>query len=246
MQLDLGNTRCKWRLVRGEKVLGRGSVDAGDAFLPPLEIQPEAILVASVASAASEQQLALATFERWEIEPWFARSEAETLGLRSSYAEPQRLGVDRWLAMLAAWYPRRARVMVVDAGSALTVDIVAANGQHEGGYIMPGLALMQRALVRDTQRVRFKQAVDGKLAPGHSTAEAVAHGAALAQCGAVRLALDTAMRAGGSAPCVIVSGGDGPALVAQLGLDAEFYEDLVFDGLALVAGAAHTGAHQLE
>ena len=78
-----------------------------------------------------------------------------------------------------------AGLCVIDAGSALTIDIVSAAGQHEGGYIIPGAALMERALLLDTDRVRFDEEVGYALAPGTSTAEAVRHGIALAQAGAV-------------------------------------------------------------
>ncbi|MEQ8516869.1 MAG: type III pantothenate kinase [Chromatocurvus sp.] len=237
LQIDLGNSSLKWRLMCGEHLLARGaSAAAGSAAppeLPALEIRPSAALVASVAAEGNEVQLAEQIRRQWALEPWFARSEGETLGLRNSYLRPEMMGVDRWLAMLGAWYPRRERVCVVDAGSALTIDIVAANGQHEGGYILPGSALMQRALFRDTQRVRFDEAATVILEPGTSTAEAVCRGAALAQCGAVKLALSLAVTQGATPPGLVVAGGGGQKLIELLGEAAELRPDLVFEGLAL-------------
>lgn len=238
LQIDVGNSALKWRLVCGDQLLARGAyASAGDASppdLPRLDVRPSAVHVASVAATSVELQLAERIRQCWSLEPWFARSGGESLGLRNSYAEPERMGVDRWLAMLAGWYPRRERVCVVDAGSALTIDIVAANGQHEGGYILPGSALMQLALLRDTQRVRFDEVVEATLEPGTSTAEAVSHGAALGQCGAVKLALVLAGDQA-AAPRLVVAGGGGEALVRLLGEKAELCPDLVFEGLALAA-----------
>jgi type III pantothenate kinase len=121
---------------------------------------------------------------------------------------------------------------VVDAGSALTIDIVSATGQHEGGYIIPGPALMERALFLDTDRVRFDEQIDYALAPGKSTAEAVRHGIALAQAGAVALALEQA----GSEPITLFfCGGAGETLMHLGPRTGQWVPDLVFEGLAVMA-----------
>lgn len=238
LQIDLGNSALKWRMVKDNVVLDRGMQPlAGDAawHLRGISLVPCEVLVASVASEENERQLTEEIRQRWSVEPWFARSERETLGLRNSYTDPERMGVDRWLAMLAAWHPRRERVCVVDAGSALTIDIVAASGQHEGGYILPGADLMQHVLMQRTQRVRFDDVIVPTLAPGLSTAEAVSHGAALAHCGAIQLAVRMASADGACRLGLVVSGGGGSAIVALLEDVAEFRRDLVFEGLALAA-----------
>ncbi|MFN2329485.1 MAG: type III pantothenate kinase [Chromatocurvus sp.] len=238
LQIDLGNSALKWRVIRGDVVLERGmqAITADTGWqLQGVSIQPSDVIVASVAAEESEQQLAAQICQRWSLEPWFARSEREALGLSNSYANPGKMGVDRWLAMLAAWHRRRERVCVVDAGSALTIDIVAASGQHEGGYILPGAALMQHVLLHRTQRVRFDEVIAPSLVPGVSTAEAVSHGAALAQCGAIQLALSVASAGGAQRPRLVVSGGGGEAIAALLEEISEFRRDLVFEGLALAA-----------
>jgi type III pantothenate kinase len=121
---------------------------------------------------------------------------------------------------------------VIDAGSALTVDLVAASGEHEGGYIIPGPALMERALLLDTDRVRFEDAADYRLEPGTSTAEAVRHGIALAQAGAVALVME---RTAEDPPTLVFCGGGGEVLMGLLGLDGEWVPDLVFEGLERLA-----------
>lgn len=241
LQIDLGNSGLKWRLVTDDGVHCRGvqeSRERAGGELPVPDIRPGTVLVSSVAAQEIDQQLATQVRQQWSVEPWFARSEAETLGLRNSYMQPERMGVDRWLAMLGAWHPRKERVCVVDAGSALTIDIVAADGRHEGGYILPGVALMQRALRQDTQRVRFDQPPAAMLEPGRSTAEAVGHGTALAQCGAVRLAIELASAGHGMPPQMVLSGGGGQVLGRLLGGEVQWRRDLVFEGLELAAAAA--------
>lgn len=241
LQIDVGNSGLKWRLVNAGHILARGQLgfdDAGVAQLPVLDSAPDAVAIASVAADAMDRQLAVRIRQQWSLQPWFARSAAETLGLRSSYANPETMGVDRWLAMLGAWHPLQERVCVVDVGSALTIDLVAEDGRHEGGYIVPGGSLMQRALLRDTQRVRFAESLAVGLEPGSSTAEAVSHGAAIAQCGAVAQAMVLAASGAGVSPRLLITGGGGEALARQLGMEAELRPDLVFEGLQLAAAAA--------
>jgi type III pantothenate kinase len=193
------------------------------------------VWVASVAGTEAEAALAGLLSGRWGVQPWFARSTAQCGAVRNSYREPARMGVDRWLAMLAAWQRVQGRVWVVDAGSALTVDLLSDGGRHEGGYIIPGPALMERALLQDTGRVRFAEEADYDLTPGTSTAEAVRHGVALAQAGALALALD---RAGVAPGRVLFCGGWGETLMGLLDRGGEYLPDLVFDGLEILAAGA--------
>ena len=236
LQLDVGNSSAKWRLVSGDDVIARGNYRPDDAASQDALLSCaeglDAIWIASVAAVAAEEKLTALVANRWGITPWFARTEAQTGGLRNSYSQPARMGVDRWLAMLGARKRHQGKLCVVDAGSALTIDIVAATGQHEGGYIIPGPALMERALLLDTDRVRFEENVGYALVPGKSTAEAVRHGIALAQAGAVALALNQA----GSEPMVLFfCGGAGESLMRLEPRASQWAPDLVFEGLTAMA-----------
>lgn len=236
LQMDLGNSSAKWRLLLGDQLVVRGRYrmgDAGDeAELLSCSERLDEIWVSSVAAPAAERQLASLLTQRWGIEPWFARTEACSGSLRNSYAEPSRMGVDRWLAMLGARSREPGRLCVIDAGSALTIDFVSANGRHEGGYIIPGPALMERALLLDTDRVRFDEAAAFALTPGTSTAEAVRHGIAIAQAGAVLMALD---QAGADPVALYFCGGAGEMLMQFVGRGGQWVPDLVFEGLEFMA-----------
>ena len=240
LQLDVGNSGAKWRLLEHGGVTARGTYrrddpTSRDALLNCTQ-QLQQVWVSSVAEAAAQAELTRLLFERWGVAPWYASSRARTGDLHNSYARPERMGVDRWLAMLAARQRARERACVVDAGSALTIDLISASGQHEGGYIIPGPQLMERSLLLDTDRVRFAgETVGAALVPGSSTATAVRHGIALAQAGAVSLALD---RAGEPAPRVFFFGGAGATLQQLLGRGGELVPDLVFEGLEVLAASA--------
>ena len=136
------------------------------------------------------------------------------------------------MAMLGARTRYRGNLCVIDAGSAVTIDLVSADGQHAGGYILPGPTLMERALLLDTDRVRFEEDLVYNLTPGRSTAEAVRHGVALALVGAVELAL---ARLGDPDVQLVFSGGAGEVLMDLLGRGGRWHPDLVFDGLEIMA-----------
>jgi len=237
LQIDVGNSGAKWRLVTQANVLERGKyvVDQPSSRRALLACTPAptAIQVSSVAGAAAERELSLLLQSQWDIEPWFARSQAVTGALRNSYKNPARMGVDRWLAMLGARERCSGAFCVVDVGSALTIDLVAADGQHEGGYIIPGPELLERALLLDTDRVRFAEDADYELSPGRSTAEAVRHGVALAEVGAVSVAL--AATAVDGPISLFFCGGGGETLLQLVGQGGEFCPDLVFEGLEVMA-----------
>jgi type III pantothenate kinase len=236
LQLDVGNSSAKWRLLNEGQVRARGEYrpddDGSKQALLTCAPLLEQIWVSSVAGPETEGALLALLTRCWPVTPWLARTPARTGELCNSYAEPSRMGVDRWLAMLGGRARCTDRLCVVDAGSALTIDIVAASGQHEGGYIVPGPGLMERALLGETGRVRFAEEVGYELSPGTSTAMAVRHGIALAQVGALALALD---RAGPEHPRLLFCGGGGELLCQLLGRGGDYAPDLVFEGLEMLA-----------
>lgn len=234
--IDLGNTAAKWMRVDSTGSVLRGAASLDELCSLWAGEQPASLaLVSSVASAGQELRLETALLQSG-CNTWFARSRAQLGELVNSYDDSETLGVDRWLAMLAARQRCTGAFSVVDAGSALTIDIVDARGQHCGGYILPGLRLMEDALLRDTERVRFHELCTDSLAPGRSTADAVGRGLMLAQCGAVELALRMAAEELGPLP-VLACGGDAPALAELLGQGVELVPELVFEGLLYQAVA---------
>ena len=70
--------------------------------------------------------------------------------MRNAYAEPARLGIDRWAAIIAAYHRFPEGACVVDCGTACTFDLVDAGGRHRGGYILPGLSAMEGAVLGET------------------------------------------------------------------------------------------------
>ncbi len=236
--LDIGNTSLRWahehdgQLGAMERVRHSGGIPV-DVLAAWEQLAPPArIVVSNVGGDAVAEALRRVTRAYWHLEPEFVSTRAECAGLRIAYAEPTRLGVDRWLALLAAHLdnPTAAPTLIVDAGTAVTFDALRGDGQHLGGLIVPGIELMRTSLLVGTQipRVDFEP-VDVLWAD--DTATAVAAGsvqtlAALAARVTARLELEA-----GAAVRVLLTGGDAPRLRTALVQPFTEIEDLVLRGL---------------
>jgi len=242
LELDVGNSCMKWRLLDGA---GR-RVDGGRTPHPAaagvnrpwralVDEPPGRVRIGSVAGAEQDRNLVQALEADGAGRIDFAVSEARCGRLRSGYREPARLGVDRWLALVAAADRCDGAYAVADAGSALTLDLVDEDGAHEGGWIVPGLRMMRAALLAGTAGIRVPD-TDPEVAslPGRNTAEAVGHGTVLMAQDFVHRRLD-AFRRRFPLAVLFVTGGDGPK-VAGTGEGTEVIPELVLDGLVRVLG----------
>ena len=227
--LDVGNTAIKWRLTHADCLLTPGgAVTDADALLRVIEDQSwSAVGISSVVEEPAHHAVVKALDFRQAAPVRVAVSESSSMGVRSSYAVPEEMGVDRWLAMLAAHCLHEGPVCVIDAGTAITLDLLTADGEHLGGYILPGAELMTRALTNATGRINVAHVDTPTLAPGNNTAHCVSAGAWRSALGAVQSVL-----ADFPDHRPLLAGGGASALV-ELGLVAETSPDLGFEGLRL-------------
>lgn len=237
--IDAGNTRLKWARVEDGEWCAEGSGDYRDwtALARALD-GVSACHIACVASDAHAQALAAVLAAAGVHATW--HEAAAAFGeVRNAYDTPRQLGVDRWMALIAARARCRGAVLVVSAGTALTADALAADGRFLGGVIVPGLALMRHALHTGTAGVA-PQAGTVTAFP-RSTADAVESGIVAALCGVIRQQYDLLATQAGMAPRCLLSGGDATRLQPHLGLEAEIAPMLVLEGIARVAAEEDTG-----
>jgi len=241
--IDLGNSRLKAARWRPGAALGEVQAWAHGASDFPAGLQAwlasmasgEACWLASVASpevtAQVAAQLAASGHPARRV-----RTQPEMAGVRIAYAEPARLGVDRFLALLAARARGPGPWLLVSAGSALTVDLLDAGGQHRGGVIAPSPEHMRAALAARFPALAF--AGGEACAFAADTADALAGGSLGAAAGLIERSHRQATRLLGAAPTVLLGGGGGERLRGMLELDVVPAPALVLEGLAVYAALA--------
>jgi len=241
LELDCGNSFIKWRIIRRANavVMAGGVVDSDRALLLAVAatgLSPQLCRMVSVRSEEETSTLVDALIASFGLEVSKAGPAQELAGVRNGYDDYQRLGLDRWLALLGGYHLAKRACVVIDLGTAVTSDFVCANGEHLGGFICPGMPLMRNQLRTHTRRIRYddvsaEQALTS-LAPGRATVEAVERGCMLMLHGFVLTQLERARELWGEEFTLFITGGDAP-LVNQVAPLAHVIPDLVFVGLAI-------------
>lgn len=228
---DLGNTRLKYapRVAGG----GLGEMEtldpqAGEDFTRlPDQVRGEIAWISTVAAPPVRAAL-LAALEPRFPRIGFARTLPRCDGMRIAYAEPSRLGVDRFLTLLAA-HPLHEAVLLCGIGTALTLDLLDAGGLHRGGRIAPSPTLMRESL---HARVAQLPPSGGQYTEfAEDTIDALASGCEGAALALIERSRDEATRLLGVRPRLWLHGGGAPALSARIS-GAEARPRLVLEGLA--------------
>lgn len=248
--IDQGNSRIKWLCVSDDGVIvGRGAcpthisaIEALDSVRSYLSAPLTAAHASVVAGSAKSMDLIKAVRELFALDLVLAQVPQAFGGLTNGYLSPSALGVDRWLAMLGGWIAWRRPLVVVDAGTAMTVDGIGIAGTHLGGYIVPGYRLQCETLGQRTAALpEMVSAAPSTLGWGTSTDAAIARGVLLGLTGIVRAAKVELQAGVADTGAVLITGGDGPALAQALGGDVLLDEDLVFRGLWATASPTGVG-----
>lgn len=237
--LDIGNTRIKWRMQGEPETEQAVAIAQWQSLLPLLKQAGVRTMHAScVAGQAWQDEFAQACEQVLGFAPNYASVVNGAAGLQLAYAQPRTLGVDRWLAMLAARGKAPAvAVVVISAGTAITVDMVEASGRHLGGLIIPGLQLSVNALDRGTGKIGHHPIeLMNQWAPGDSTRECVINGISSMVTGFL-LELCRHKLIAHEHAAIFLSGGDAPHLAALMPPQVryELAHNLVLDGLAIIA-----------
>lgn len=224
LDIDMGNSRTKWRF--GDSV---GALPS--PAVPALDLEPSRVRVATV--LRNRDALGRLIADRYGVVAEFAVTAAELGGVQCGYPNPARLGVDRWLGVVAAWRQSGGPVIVISAGTAATVDFVDADGRHEGGHIAPGLRLLRDVLDRRTADVRPRASVEPCTAPGTDTETAVSSGTFLMLTAFAEAAISGFTARNGCDAEVFLTGGDADLLADGLSIPVRCEPHLVLDGLEI-------------
>ena len=241
--MDAGNTRLKWTFdaeMKMHAVAHGGDIVAAlervfaAAEKPPR--QPTAIWVSNVLGDRGEAAIRQFAQQRFGIAPQFVRAQAQAFGVINCYAEPARLGADRWAALVGARHFHKGACCVVNCGTAVTIDALDADGVFLGGAILPGLTLGRTALAHGTAMLGGAGAAQTHGVFPRNTADAVASGVFYAVVGGIETLFARMSRELPGARCVL-SGGDAESIAAALSIPASVDVALVLKGLRVMAEA---------
>lgn len=245
--VDMGNSRVKWATVSNGMLSQVSSLDYDEFQLQEywqhLEV-PQQVWVSCVAKDEYWTSLSQTTQALWDLQPNRISSPQKGNGVTNGYVDAAKLGSDRWAAMVAAhqFYP--TAVCVVDAGTALTVDGLSAEGKHLGGVIVPGVKMMQDSLVSNTATIsaimdNMENTLSASLL-GSNTASGIIKGCWLASIGTVEKVYSRlSEQSEGDVVCVLTGGNAAQIaelLSGQLVMEPVVDADLVLKGLAIIAG----------
>lgn len=242
MYIDLGNSRLKWAVDQGKslspmQVLEYPGNKLYEQLIPAWKtLTPaENIWVASVASELAFVQLTDWLAEHWKLAPRIMEVSPPDCGLTCGYRQPRQLGVDRWAAMIAAFAACPDGVCVVDCGTAVTLDVVNGQGQHLGGYILPGINTMQQTVLRETAINMDAMPSAVALEWGDSTASCIQLGTRKSIVALIEQTIERMQARGICDPGLVLTGGQMELIKPLLQIDHQHREALVLEGIKLYA-----------
>ncbi|HAQ50396.1 MAG TPA: type III pantothenate kinase, partial [Gammaproteobacteria bacterium] len=241
--LDIGNSQVKYAFLDSGKLtpsqaFPRSKTGIKASLTSQFKQCPhsvESVVIANVAGDKIGQQCSEWIEKKWQITPQFIHSERRRFGVTNSYEQPNLLGVDRWLALIAARQHARVATCVIDCGTAITVDIVTKYGQHQGGMIFPGLTLMRNSLLTNAANITENGPDWSFKTLAMNTESAVQSGTLYTISAALeRLISDLKMQYKGRIR-FIITGGDALTIKPMIEDKIAHYPDIVLKGLAYYA-----------
>jgi len=247
--IDAGNTLIKWAVYSGGDRLHGGvlPVDqagelpelfAGRLSRPGADFQGiQQIWVSNVAGeevARHIRNIRVGQKAAQPVQLHFIDAQEMQCGVHNGYSNAGQLGSDRWAALIAAWHMVRGKCLVVNCGTATTIDTLSGQGEFLGGLIVPGVELMQRSLSAATDQLKSGVVKSGRgeyVPLPRNTADALFSGAVQATCGAIER--QYALLGDDTAP-VVLSGGAAEVLQKVIKLPMSVVDNLVLQGLLLI------------
>ncbi len=247
--MDVGNSRIKWGVLADGDIRRTGHISMArirehglQVLTTKLPRRVDRVFVSNVAGTTFGTRLSGVVSAHCDCDLHFARTERSGWGVTNGYTQPRRMGVDRWVAMVGAWAETGSACLVVDAGTAVTIDAIDDGGRHLGGQIIAGVATMAAALASATNDIPAVRPARGGAGAelgmfARNTAAAVREGAQNAVAGAIDRAIRT-LQSNAYAPIVVLTGGDASRILNALCETPLHRPHLVLQGLARMLDTA--------
>jgi type III pantothenate kinase len=252
--IDIGNTRSKWALCEAcgdileRGFLGDAVLFSDDAQVLGLKPRVEQVWVSCVGNVDSLIAVTEMVRSEFALTPFVVEVESQFESLCNNYKDRQLLGVDRWVAAIGARsYVSSGAVIIVDAGTAATIDVISSDNAFEGGVILPGMEMMHDSLVGRTAGIDSELSRVGSVI-GKTTRECVNAGVQYGLVGAIERVISEMLvmldkplidkprlRGCGATTTIVICGGDADRIQALTSLPMQRCPDLIFRGLHLIS-----------
>ena len=249
--IDAGNSSLKWAVLKKdgslttqEKVFyaDKTPLQCFENLINKQSQQCNALLMVSVLGSDFAKNVEALTAKA-SMQFYSVKSQKKLAGLKNAYAEPHKLGADRFVAMIAAYHlGNKEACIVIDAGTATTIDAIDANGQHLGGLILPGIQLCSSSLLENTALLPLWNKDDETFTPelfSKETSQAIASASVIGLAGAIESIcskMANELLVDSSQPIKrILCGGDAEAILPFMESDYEHQKDLLMIGLKTIA-----------
>ena len=249
--IDAGNSRLKWSSLEGDNLSSQTAIAYGssspincfgDLIQAAQNDHGIIVLVSVLGQDFIDQARELSSGYGLAF---FSIDSLQQVGqLKNAYYKAEQLGADRFVAMLAAFYQKRENkgdnYIVVDCGTAITIDAVKADGQHLGGLILPGKDLCVNSLVSETQQLDLSAEKNNLALLANNTHQAIVSGSTYGAAGAIQsicLQIEEMFFAENQRQNItkILCGGGAPELMSMLPSDFHYQADLIMQGLKIIA-----------
>ncbi|MGZ4955220.1 MAG: type III pantothenate kinase [Methylobacter sp.] len=234
--IDMGNTRLKWAVTTAGQImtgspLVNSRIDRNELVKLWKDIyRPRRIAISCVSANRLLELVQSVAHELWlDVDIILVKSQAQAFGVSNAYQQPEKMGVDRWLSLVATWHKYQGSACIVDCGTAITVDLIDADGKHQGGLISPGLTLMKESLGQGTEALPFNTS-NHVFGLANFTEAAIYSGTLMAAIGLIEHVLSKQAEN----TQLILTGGDAELIAGQLDIRSIVDPDLVLRGLLCV------------
>ncbi len=244
--VDMGNHSIKWATFMQGQFSPQQSIIYPRYHLERLLTQAwgllsvpiQGIWVSNVAGPEKAKPITHWIKTHWDLSPTFIKTSNYECGVKNGYDYPEQLGVDRWLALIGARHLEKGKLCVVDCGTAITLDVLSAEGYHQGGLIIPGVMTMHKALLSDTYALtclsqKRHRHNENNTFLAHDTHTGIKLGTLYAVIGLLDSVINHLEKQ--EEPfTLILTGGSVPALKSFLKRPYQFIPELVLQGLVTV------------
>jgi type III pantothenate kinase len=238
--IDIGNSAIKWTIESDGKLQDMSTFiyaqDELDSLLNEnISIRQKLtrIYISNVAGKGVENILLNWCQRKYKLTPTFAYASKQACGLVNAYSQPEKLGIDRWLALIAANTLNKRPFCIADCGTAVTIDAVDENGQYLGGLILPGLRIMRHSLQQNTDAIQSMISQKVKNIFAKNTEQGVLSGTVYAITSSIENMIGILQQQTQQKVICYLTGGDAEEVEILISKSVIRMPDLVLQGLYL-------------